>query len=137
MLFRNYTPFTPLHFESRDEKQNDFGVVVLRGTFQIENGQTLTMVQEQNRFCSRTNTTATLKPQVSSLTAAWLPLSRRPISWSMQTLTRQAGFPKNTGTPLFDSETFRKALRLLAQEFGKKRWVCSHCLPSSRFSRSN
>ncbi len=47
MLFRNYTPFPPLQFESRDEKRNDFGVIVLRGTFAIEPGQRLKLVQEQ------------------------------------------------------------------------------------------
>ena len=47
MLFRNYTPFPPLQFESRDEKQNDFGVIALRGTFKIENGKRLKLVQEQ------------------------------------------------------------------------------------------
>ncbi len=47
MLFRNYTPFPPLQFESRDEKRNDFGVIVLRGTFQIENGRRLRLVQQQ------------------------------------------------------------------------------------------
>ena len=47
MLFRNFTPFSPLYFESRDENQNDFGVVVLRGTFKIENGEVLRMEQEQ------------------------------------------------------------------------------------------
>jgi hypothetical protein len=47
MLFRNYTPFPPLQFESRDEKRNDFGVIVLRGTFQIEDGQRLRLVQKQ------------------------------------------------------------------------------------------
>ncbi len=35
ILFRNFTPFPPLYFESRDEKQQDFGVIVLRGTFNI------------------------------------------------------------------------------------------------------
>ena len=48
MLFRNFTPFPPLQFESRDEKQNDFGVIVLRGTFQIRNGKRLRLVQEQS-----------------------------------------------------------------------------------------
>jgi hypothetical protein len=47
MLFRNFTPFPPLHFESRDNKQNDFGVVVLRGTFQIEPGRRLRLVEKQ------------------------------------------------------------------------------------------
>ena len=47
MLFRNYTPFPPLQFESRDEKQNDFGVIVLRGTFKIEHGRRLRLVQQQ------------------------------------------------------------------------------------------
>lgn len=47
MLFRNYTPFPPLQFESRDEKRNDFGVIVLRGTFQIEPGKRLRLVQKQ------------------------------------------------------------------------------------------
>lgn len=47
MLFRNYTPFPPLQFESRDEKRNDFGVIVLRGTFQIEHGCRLRLVQQQ------------------------------------------------------------------------------------------
>ena len=47
MLFRNYTPFPPLQFESRDEKRTDFGVIVLRGTFQIENGRRLRLVQKQ------------------------------------------------------------------------------------------
>ncbi len=47
MLFRNYTPFSPLHFESRDEKQNDFGVLVLYGTFQYEDSGRLSLVQKQ------------------------------------------------------------------------------------------
>lgn len=47
MLFRNFTPFPPLQFESRDENRNDFGVVVLRGTFEIRNGARLRLVQEQ------------------------------------------------------------------------------------------
>ena len=47
MLFRNFTPFPPQVFESRDEKLNDFGVVVLRGTFHIENGRRLRLAQEQ------------------------------------------------------------------------------------------
>ncbi len=47
MLLRNFTPFPPLHFESRDEKQNDFGVVVLRGTFAIAAGRRLRLVPEQ------------------------------------------------------------------------------------------
>ena len=47
MLFRNFTPFKPLCFESRDEKQNDFGVVVLRGTFDIHKGKQLRISQAQ------------------------------------------------------------------------------------------
>lgn len=47
MLFRNFTPFPPLQFESRDENRRDFGVVVLRGTFTIINGQPLRLLQEQ------------------------------------------------------------------------------------------
>ena len=41
MIFRNYTPFPHLVFESRDEKKRDFGVLVLRGTFEIVAGQAL------------------------------------------------------------------------------------------------
>lgn len=48
MLFRNYSPFPPLYFESRDEKQQDFGVVALRGTFQIEDRQRLRMTEVQD-----------------------------------------------------------------------------------------
>ena len=47
MLFRNFTPFPPLQFESRDEKRRDFGVVVLRGTFRIEPGKPLRLEQAQ------------------------------------------------------------------------------------------
>jgi hypothetical protein len=47
MLLRNYTLFPPPHFESSDEKLNGFGVVVLHGTFQIENGNRLRSVQKQ------------------------------------------------------------------------------------------
>jgi len=47
MLFRNFTPFPPLQFESRDEKRRDFGVVLLRGTFRIAQGKPLTLVQDQ------------------------------------------------------------------------------------------
>jgi hypothetical protein len=38
MIFRNYTPFPPMHFDSRDENQRDYGVLVLRGTFDFRNG---------------------------------------------------------------------------------------------------
>lgn len=47
MLFRNYTPFPPLQFESRDEQRRDFGVVVLRGTFRIVAGEALRPIPEQ------------------------------------------------------------------------------------------
>ena len=47
MLFRNYTPFPPLQFESRDENRRDFGVIVLRGTFRIIPGERLRLVQDQ------------------------------------------------------------------------------------------
>ena len=48
MIFRNYTPFPPLHFESRDENQRDFGVLVLRGTFAFQNGSVLRLLDEQH-----------------------------------------------------------------------------------------
>ena len=48
MIFRNYTPFPPLHFDSRDENQRDFGVLVLRGTFDILNGYVLRLRDEQH-----------------------------------------------------------------------------------------
>lgn len=35
MTLRNYTPFAPLFFESRDQEGRQFGVLVLRGTFKI------------------------------------------------------------------------------------------------------
>jgi hypothetical protein len=41
MIFRNYTPFPHLVFESRDEKRRDFGVLVLRGTFEILENQSI------------------------------------------------------------------------------------------------
>lgn len=47
MQFRNFTPFIPLAFESRDEKQNDFGVLVLRASFDMENGQPLKLAEDQ------------------------------------------------------------------------------------------
>lgn len=47
MLFRNFTPFPPLHFQSRDVNQEDFGVVVLRGSFQLVNNHPLKLVQKQ------------------------------------------------------------------------------------------
>lgn len=47
MQFRNYTPFIPLAFESRDEKKNDFGVLVLRGSFDINHAQVMRLSEEQ------------------------------------------------------------------------------------------
>lgn len=47
MLFRNFTPFPPLQFESRDEQRRDFGVVVLRGTFAIDDGRMLRPIPDQ------------------------------------------------------------------------------------------
>ena len=35
MIFRNYTPFPPIIFESRDQKDRDFHVIAIRGTFNI------------------------------------------------------------------------------------------------------
>jgi hypothetical protein len=48
MIFRNYTPFPPVHFDSRDENQRDYGVLVLRGTFVFRHGYAaeLSEVQE-------------------------------------------------------------------------------------------
>jgi len=47
MLFRNFTPFPPLQFESRDEQKRDFGVVVVRGTFKITPNKPLSLALEQ------------------------------------------------------------------------------------------
>jgi len=49
MLFRNYTPFPPLHFKSRDENQQDFGVLLMRGTFEIEHGKRLRLAESQEQ----------------------------------------------------------------------------------------
>lgn len=43
----NSTPFVPLQFESIDSRLNHFGVVVLRGTFDIRNGKRLKLTKEQ------------------------------------------------------------------------------------------
>jgi hypothetical protein len=43
----NPTPFVPLHFESIDAKRNHFGVVVVRGSFEILNGKRLVLADEQ------------------------------------------------------------------------------------------
>lgn len=47
MIFRNYTPFPQLIFESRDEQRRDFGVLVLRGTFEIIPGKPLKPIPKQ------------------------------------------------------------------------------------------
>jgi hypothetical protein len=41
MILRNYTPFPPLLFDGRDVQGHDFGVLVLRGTFDIIPGAAL------------------------------------------------------------------------------------------------
>ena len=46
-LLRNQTPFVPLQFESIDKKLQRFGVVVVKGTFDIVNGQRLRISSEQ------------------------------------------------------------------------------------------
>lgn len=48
MIIRNHTPFSPLYFESRDVQGRDFGVFVLRGTFDIVPGQPLRPCQKQD-----------------------------------------------------------------------------------------
>lgn len=47
MILRNYTPFRPLYFESRDVEGREFGVLVLRGTFDIIPGAPLRPCPEQ------------------------------------------------------------------------------------------
>ena len=47
MELRNYTPFIPLCFESRDPQRMDFGVCVLRGGFDIIPGQRLRPREDQ------------------------------------------------------------------------------------------
>ena len=47
MLFRNYTPFPHVLFESCDPQGKDFGVLVLRGTFQIIPNQPLKALEKQ------------------------------------------------------------------------------------------
>jgi hypothetical protein len=41
MILRNYTPFRPLFFDSRDVQGRDFSVLVLKGTFDIISGAVL------------------------------------------------------------------------------------------------
>jgi hypothetical protein len=48
MILHNYTPFKVLVFSSRDPKGCDFGVVVLRGTFQITPNEPLRLAPEQH-----------------------------------------------------------------------------------------
>jgi len=43
----NSTPFVPLHFESIDAKLNHFGVVTVRGSFDIEHERRLVLAKEQ------------------------------------------------------------------------------------------
>lgn len=43
----NPTPFVPLHFESIDAKLNHFGVLAVRGSFDIENGKILRLAEVQ------------------------------------------------------------------------------------------
>jgi len=47
LQFRNFTYFPRLQFKSLDEKKREFGVVVLRGTFEIHNGKALHLSQKQ------------------------------------------------------------------------------------------
>src|SRR5262245_61498593 len=47
MLLRNYTPFCPLIFESKDVQRRVFGVLVLRGTFCIVPNKTIRPVADQ------------------------------------------------------------------------------------------
>ena len=47
MDFKNSTPFVPFQFESVDKQLTHFGVVLLRGTFDIENGERLALSAEQ------------------------------------------------------------------------------------------
>lgn len=48
MIFRNYTPFPPVHFDSRDENQRDYGVLVLRGTFMFRHGHRAHLLESQD-----------------------------------------------------------------------------------------
>ena len=48
MIVRNYTPFSPLYFESKDLEGRDFGVFVLRGTFDMVPGQVLRPCPKQD-----------------------------------------------------------------------------------------
>ncbi|MFO1064067.1 MAG: DUF2169 domain-containing protein [Pirellulales bacterium] len=43
----NSTPFVPLQFESIDKQLNMFGVIVLRASFDIRNGERLALSSEQ------------------------------------------------------------------------------------------
>ncbi len=47
MKFRNYTPFQPLYFESRDAQKKSFGVIVARATFNIVANGPLQLVPDQ------------------------------------------------------------------------------------------
>ena len=47
MLLRNYTPFSIITFESRDQKDRDFGVLVVRGTFTITDNKPIQPCPEQ------------------------------------------------------------------------------------------
>lgn len=48
MIVRNYTPFSALYFESKDVEGRDFGVFVLRGTFDMVPGQVLRPCPKQD-----------------------------------------------------------------------------------------
>ncbi len=47
MNVRNYTPFQPLHFESRDTQCKSFGVFATRGSFKIIDRQPLQLLPKQ------------------------------------------------------------------------------------------
>lgn len=47
MKLKNYTPFMPFAFASRNEKKNDFGVLALQGSFDIVHGEPLKPQQKQ------------------------------------------------------------------------------------------
>jgi len=48
MELRNHSPFPPLLFQSRDVERHDFGVVVLRGTFDLAANRPLTPAVQQD-----------------------------------------------------------------------------------------
>lgn len=119
MIIRNYTPWSPLYFESRDVQGRDFAVFVLRGTFDIVPNQPLRPCPKQDPIVQADQYFGELGKSSLRLESDLAPYKPKTDIHVLATARAPGGRPLPDWLVHVKVGTIEKTLRVT----GPRRWV--------------